>query len=122
MVSNHKGAFLIQQFLQNQTLLFMEGKLRHKTFCLMLMHCVLKVEFFICRCGEDERPLNEVLVLQLGAEHPNGRYNISMCKIFGNHWSQGKRRFPTEADNLVETYFLVIKLLLKLDGSLSIML
>ncbi|XP_057493287.1 uncharacterized protein LOC130778818 [Actinidia eriantha] len=43
-------------------------------------------------CGEDEHPVNELLVLQLGAEHPNGRYNISMCKIFGNHCTQQKRR------------------------------
>lgn len=57
--------------------------------------------FFICfcRCGEDERPLNELLVLQLGAEHPNYRYNISMCKIFGNHWNQAKRRFPGGVEN-----------------------
>ncbi|XP_010938233.1 uncharacterized protein [Elaeis guineensis] len=44
-------------------------------------------------CGEDERPLNELLILQLGSEHPNGRYNISMCKMFGNHWNQEKRKF-----------------------------
>ncbi|KAJ7973263.1 BTB-kelch protein [Quillaja saponaria] len=50
-------------------------------------------------CGEDERPLNTLLVLQLGAEHPNGRYNISMCKPFGNHWNQEKRRFQRGADN-----------------------
>ncbi|KAK9291763.1 hypothetical protein L1049_019713 [Liquidambar formosana] len=50
-------------------------------------------------CGEDERPLNELLVLQLGANHPNGRYNISLCKMFGNHWNQGKRRFLREAEN-----------------------
>ncbi|KAG6646756.1 uncharacterized protein LOC122314710 isoform X1 [Carya illinoinensis] len=50
-------------------------------------------------CGEDERPLNEFLVLQLGAEHPNGRYNVSMCKIFGNHWNQEKRSYPRETDN-----------------------
>ncbi|XP_077239930.1 uncharacterized protein LOC143880838 isoform X2 [Tasmannia lanceolata] len=43
-------------------------------------------------CGEDERPLNELLILQLGSEHPNGRYNISLCKIFGSHWNQEKRR------------------------------
>ncbi|KAK7278017.1 hypothetical protein RJT34_23038 [Clitoria ternatea] len=42
-------------------------------------------------CGEDERPLNELLILQLGAEHPNGRYNISMCKVFGSYWNQEKR-------------------------------
>ncbi|GAV80141.1 Kelch_3 domain-containing protein/Kelch_4 domain-containing protein [Cephalotus follicularis] len=50
-------------------------------------------------CGEDERPLNELLVLQLGAEHPNGRYNISMCKIFGNHWNQQKGRLSRETDD-----------------------
>lgn len=44
-------------------------------------------------CGEDERPLNELLILQLGSEHPNGRYNISMCKVLSNHWSQEKRKF-----------------------------
>ncbi|ONI04263.1 hypothetical protein PRUPE_6G312400 [Prunus persica] len=49
-------------------------------------------------CGEDERPLNELLVLQLGAEHPNGRYNISMCKIFGSHWNQERRRLSKGAD------------------------
>ncbi|CAN6467941.1 unnamed protein product [Victoria cruziana] len=43
-------------------------------------------------CGEDERPLDELLILQLGAEHPNGRYNISMCKIFGKQWSHDKPR------------------------------
>ncbi|ONK63216.1 uncharacterized protein A4U43_C07F12590 [Asparagus officinalis] len=51
-------------------------------------------------CGEDERPLNELLILQLGSEHPNGRYNISMCKIFGNHWSQEKRKFLRGAESL----------------------
>ncbi|XP_062081835.1 uncharacterized protein LOC133788384 isoform X2 [Humulus lupulus] len=58
-------------------------------------------------CGEDERPLNELLVLQLGADHPNGRYNISMCKIFGNHWNQDKRRsLRREGNNDMKTIFL----------------
>ncbi|KAF6170920.1 hypothetical protein GIB67_014737 [Kingdonia uniflora] len=43
-------------------------------------------------CGEDERPLNELVVLQLGAEHPNGRYNITLCKVFRNHCNQEKRK------------------------------
>ncbi|KAI5007607.1 hypothetical protein ZWY2020_054768 [Hordeum vulgare] len=43
-------------------------------------------------CGEDERPLNELLVLQLGSGHPNGLYNISMSKILSNHWSQEKHK------------------------------
>ncbi|KAG1338773.1 rab9 effector protein with kelch motifs [Cocos nucifera] len=51
-------------------------------------------------CGEDERPLNELLILQLGSEHPNGRCNISMCKIFGNHWNQEKRKFFRGTENL----------------------
>ncbi|MQM08219.1 hypothetical protein Taro_041075 [Colocasia esculenta] len=51
-------------------------------------------------CGEDERPLNELLILQLGSHHPNGRYNISMCKIFGSHWNQEKRKFLRGTDNL----------------------
>ncbi|KAI5587115.1 hypothetical protein BDE02_05G010100 [Populus trichocarpa] len=51
-------------------------------------------------CREDERPLNQLLVLQLGAEHPNGRYNISMCKIFGQHWNQEKKRFLPGAEDI----------------------
>ncbi|XP_012088901.1 rab9 effector protein with kelch motifs isoform X2 [Jatropha curcas] len=46
-------------------------------------------------CGEDERPLNELLILQLGATHPNGRHNISEYKIFGKHWNQA----PGGAEN-----------------------
>ena len=99
MAINHKGAFLIQLLSQTWTLPFMEGKFPHRCFSLMFMHNVLKNQYSICRCGEDERPLNELLVLQLGAEHPNGRYNISMCKMFGNHWNQEKRRFPREDEN-----------------------
>ncbi|KAF5194047.1 Rab9 effector protein [Thalictrum thalictroides] len=49
-------------------------------------------------CGEDERPLNELLILQLGAEHPKGRYNISMCKTFGNHLNRDKHRIPRGKD------------------------
>jgi len=43
------------------------------------------------RCGEDERPLNELLVLQLAAEHPNGHNNLSGCKVFGSYWNQEKK-------------------------------
>ncbi|XP_019441203.1 PREDICTED: rab9 effector protein with kelch motifs-like [Lupinus angustifolius] len=49
-------------------------------------------------CGEDERSLNELLVLQLGTEHPNGRYNISMCKVFGAYWKQEKNTIPRIVD------------------------
>ncbi|KAM2663830.1 hypothetical protein EV1_010336 [Malus domestica] len=49
-------------------------------------------------CGEDERPLNELLVLHLGAEHLNGRYNVSMCKIFGSHWNRERGRISKGAD------------------------
>ena len=59
----------------------------------------------MCRCREDERPLNQLLVLQLGAEHPNGRYNISMCKIFGQHWNQEKRFLPGAEDISVTKLF-----------------
>ncbi|XP_022744143.1 rab9 effector protein with kelch motifs-like [Durio zibethinus] len=50
-------------------------------------------------CGEDERPINELLVLQLGTQHPNGRYNITICKTFGSQWNQEKRRFLRVAPN-----------------------
>ncbi|KAI4349893.1 hypothetical protein L6164_010436 [Bauhinia variegata] len=48
-------------------------------------------------CGEDERPLNELLVLQLGSDH----YNIPMCKVFGSYWNQEKRTFPRGAYEFV---------------------
>ncbi|KAK9692159.1 hypothetical protein RND81_09G244700 [Saponaria officinalis] len=43
-------------------------------------------------CGEDERPLGELLILQLGDDHPNGLYDITICKSFGNHWNYSKRK------------------------------
>lgn len=71
---------------------------------LILNSFINLFSIYFHRCGEDERPLNELLVLVLGAEHLNGCYNISMCKIFGNHWNQAKRRFPGGAeDNSVMT-------------------
>ena len=57
------------------------------------------------RYGEDECPINELLVLQLGTQHPNGRYNISMCKTFGSHWNQEKRRFLRVAPNNLKTIY-----------------
>ncbi|KAK7337683.1 hypothetical protein VNO77_18268 [Canavalia gladiata] len=54
-------------------------------------------------CGEDEHPLNELLVLQLGAEHPNGRYYIPMCKPFATYWNQEKKIIPGEADTNSKT-------------------
>lgn len=54
-------------------------------------------------CGEDERPLNDLLVLQLGAEHPNGRYNVSMCKIFGKHWNNQSRNSLREDQSGMKT-------------------
>lgn len=41
-----------------------------------------------CSCGEDERPLNELLLLQLGEENTMDHRNISGFKIFGKHWNQ----------------------------------
>jgi hypothetical protein len=64
----------------------------------------------MCRCREDERPLNQLLVLQLGAEHPNGRYNISMCKIFGQHWNQEKRRFLPGSEDISVTKLFTLKM------------
>ncbi|CAJ1869514.1 unnamed protein product [Sphenostylis stenocarpa] len=49
-------------------------------------------------CGEDERPLNELLVLQLAAEHPNGRYCVPMRKPVGTYWNQENNIIPAEAD------------------------
>ncbi|CAA6653960.1 unnamed protein product [Spirodela intermedia] len=41
-------------------------------------------------CGEDERPLSELVILQLGAP---------ACKIFGCRWSQDRWRFPRGKDD-----------------------
>ncbi|XP_076914466.1 uncharacterized protein LOC143573485 [Bidens hawaiensis] len=40
-------------------------------------------------CGEDERPLNELLILQLGLDHPNDGYK----KMFGSKYTHEKRHF-----------------------------
>ncbi|KAF9593491.1 hypothetical protein IFM89_023603 [Coptis chinensis] len=55
-------------------------------------------------CGEEDRPLNELLILQLGAEHPDGRYNIIMCKAFGNHRNHEKRRFPPRGTDTTSVF------------------
>lgn len=47
-------------------------------------------------CGEDERPLNELLILQLGSDHPNDRYNNCVCTVFGSKCNQEKRHFLHE--------------------------
>ncbi|CAM8979699.1 unnamed protein product [Rhodiola kirilowii] len=50
-------------------------------------------------CGEDERPLGELLLLKLGAGyHPSGKYNISACTMFRGHWN-GKRQFLRDVEN-----------------------
>ncbi|KAL2345613.1 hypothetical protein Fmac_006898 [Flemingia macrophylla] len=54
-------------------------------------------------CGEDERPLKELLVLQLGAEHPNERYYIPMCKPFRTYMTQENKIIPREADTNSKT-------------------
>lgn len=63
--------------------------------------CDLMVNFFcfLLRCGESERPLNEFLILHLGTEHPNDRYNISICKIFGRQCNQEKKTSMQDAQN-----------------------
>ncbi|CAK9150910.1 unnamed protein product [Ilex paraguariensis] len=57
-------------------------------------------------CGEDEHPLKELLILQLGGEHPYGCYNMSMSKTFGSLCNQEKRRFMRESVNISKNMFL----------------
>jgi hypothetical protein len=79
--------------------------------------------FSLSRCGEDERPLNELLILQLGSEHPNGRYNVAMCKVFSNHWSQEKRKFLRSETAVCKTVIqFFIKKLLKGPNWLTILI
>nr|XP_043608740.1 RING finger protein B-like [Erigeron canadensis] len=47
-------------------------------------------------CGEDERPLNELLILQLGSDHANDRYNNFGCTLLGSQCSKEKRHFLHE--------------------------
>ncbi|XP_065851932.1 protein GLUTELIN PRECURSOR ACCUMULATION 3-like [Euphorbia lathyris] len=54
-------------------------------------------------CGEDERPLNEVLILQLGADRPDNDSSISTCKIFGQHWNHERRSLQRGDNNLLRT-------------------
>ncbi|KAG6586212.1 Rab9 effector protein with kelch motifs, partial [Cucurbita argyrosperma subsp. sororia] len=71
-------------------------------------------------CGEDERPLNDLLVLQLGDEHPNGRYNVSMCKTFGNRWSNRSRSSFDEDRSGMRTKLMGNNIELKLETNHSI--
>lgn len=43
------------------------------------------------RCGEDERPLNELLILQLQEENPNWCNSVSSCRVLGKHLNQENR-------------------------------
>nr|GMD46970.1 host cell factor 2-like isoform X1 [Ipomoea batatas] len=44
-------------------------------------------------CGEDERPLNELLILQLGAEHANGNGSLSVSRASENLLDYELKRF-----------------------------
>uniref|UniRef100_M0ZSJ0 Kelch repeat protein n=1 Tax=Solanum tuberosum TaxID=4113 RepID=M0ZSJ0_SOLTU len=50
-------------------------------------------------CGEDERPLNELLILQFGVEYPNGTSSLSGGRVSGNTSHYDKKRFLRERDN-----------------------
>lgn len=108
MVNSHRGDFLIPLLLQTLILSYMAGRFRIKlasfySLIAATMHISFSISFSIeyfhfnsllsccSRCGEDERPLNELLVLQLAAEHPNGLNNTSRCKVFGTYWNQEKK-------------------------------
>lgn len=66
------------------------------------------------RCGEDERPLDELLMLQLGAEHLNERYNLSMGTVFESCWkktsSSGSDSNLVQKFTLLHFYTLIINL------------
>ncbi|KAG5625958.1 hypothetical protein H5410_011176 [Solanum commersonii] len=53
-------------------------------------------------CGEDERPLNELLILQFGVEYPNGTSSLSGGRVSGNTSHYDKKRFLRERDNSSE--------------------
>ncbi|MBA0770150.1 hypothetical protein Gotri_018822 [Gossypium trilobum] len=54
--------------------------------------------------GEGEHRIKYLLVLQLGAQYPNRRYN--MCTIFGSHRTQKERRFLRVAENNLRIMYL----------------
>ncbi|KAG8478299.1 hypothetical protein CXB51_028039 [Gossypium anomalum] len=80
MANSLSRGFLILLSSQNQTFLSMEG------------------------VGRMKHPIKELLVLQLGAQYPNGRYN--MCTSFGSHWTQEERRVLRVAQNNLKTMYL----------------
>ncbi|KAF3617845.1 putative acyl-CoA-binding domain-containing protein 5-like isoform X3 [Capsicum annuum] len=53
-------------------------------------------------CGEDERPLNELLILQFGVEYLNGTNSLSGGRASGNTGHYDKKRFLRERDNSSE--------------------
>ncbi|KAK7284429.1 hypothetical protein RJT34_19175 [Clitoria ternatea] len=50
-------------------------------------------------CGEDEHPLSELLVLQLGVEHPNRDNYIPMCKPFQTYEIASEKAPPCYLDS-----------------------
>ncbi|XP_071696261.1 uncharacterized protein [Rutidosis leptorrhynchoides] len=44
-------------------------------------------------CGEDEKPLNEILILQLGSDHQKDRYKNCMHTMFVNQCNHEKRPY-----------------------------
>lgn len=78
--------------------------LRSATVHIVVFHINLLV--LTCRCGEDDRPLNELLVLELGTEQSNDCYDVPICKIFGSPLNHERRRFSRGADfNTVQNLF-----------------
>lgn len=57
-------------------------------------------------CGEDERPLNELLILQLGLERVNGLYNVPVYRTSGSQCHQEcKRPFLRGENNMQKGMF-----------------
>ncbi|CAI9103553.1 OLC1v1002056C1 [Oldenlandia corymbosa var. corymbosa] len=57
-------------------------------------------------CGEDERPLNELLTLQLGVEQNNGLYKMPLHLATGNQCNVETTRSQRVSNNLKEREFI----------------
>ncbi|KAL3515935.1 hypothetical protein ACH5RR_022837 [Cinchona calisaya] len=53
-------------------------------------------------CGEDERPLNELLILQLGVGHANGLYKMPFYRTSGSQSNQERKRVLRDTENSLQ--------------------
>ncbi|XP_030546990.1 acyl-CoA-binding domain-containing protein 4-like isoform X2 [Rhodamnia argentea] len=56
-------------------------------------------------CGEDERPLNELLILQLEEKDSKSHQNNPLCSILPEQWNKKNRRRPRGTGSTNDTFY-----------------